>query len=247
MAISGDLYNFKPMSAFPAWYFDESKMAGVDFEDTSQVEVYDRNQTVSSSEKEQALVDRLGITAQHTVIDLGAGTGNFAIQAARTGASVHAVDISQAMLDYAQNKAQKSGATSIKFHRAGFLSYEHQGKLADFVIIKNALHILPDFWKMAALLKMAAMLKPNGTLYLRDAIFSFPPASYESAIDKWIQDVAKPEGEGWTAQDFEMHVREEHSTFGWIIEGMLARAGFEIAEVNYSAPTYAEYLCMKAG
>ena len=81
------------MVSFPAWYFDESNMAGVDFEDAAQVEAYDRNQTASTLDKEQALVARLGIAAEHSVIDLGAGTGNFALQASLTGASVHAVDI----------------------------------------------------------------------------------------------------------------------------------------------------------
>lgn len=69
-----------------SWYFDESTMSGVDFEDANQVEVYDRNQTSSTPEKEEALVSRLGIGAGHTVIDLGAGTGTFAIQAALAGA-----------------------------------------------------------------------------------------------------------------------------------------------------------------
>lgn len=239
-------YCAKPMSSFPAWYFDESKMAGVDFNDVGKVELYDRNQTVSTPDKEQALVTRLGISAEHTVIDLGAGTGNFAIQASLTGASVHAVDISPTMLAYAQNKAQKSGATKIEFHQAGFLSYIHQDKLADFVVTKNALHILPDFWKMTAFLKIAAMLRVKGVFYLRDVVFSFPPADYEASINEWIKQVAKPEGEGWTVKDFEMHVREEHSTYGWIIEGMLTRAGFEIVEANYNSPTYAEYLCIKA-
>lgn len=227
-----------------SWYFDESKMAGVDFKDAAQVEAYDRNQTSSTPEKEQALVARLGILPGQTVIDLGAGTGTFAIQAAMAGASVHAVDVSQAMLTYAERKAQKVGTDAVKFHRAGFLTYEHQGNLADVVITKNALHILPDFWKMAAFLKITALLKPKGKFYLRDAIFSFPPAEYKTAIDEWIEQVAKPEGQGWTAKDFEMHVREEHSTFAWIIEAMLTRSGFEIVEVNYQSPTYAEYLCI---
>jgi putative AdoMet-dependent methyltransferase len=234
------------MLTFPGWYFDESHMAGVDFEDAAQVEVYDRYQTASTPEKEQALVTRLGISANQTVIDLGAGTGNFAIQAALTGASVHAIDISKAMLSYAQSKAQKAGIATIEFHQAGFLSYQHQDQLVDFVVTKNALHILPDFWKMTAFLRIAAMLKVNGVFYLRDAIFSFPPADYEASINDWIRQVAKPAGEGWTAQDFEMHVREEHSTYGWIIEGMLTRAGFKILEANYNTPTYAEYLCLKA-
>lgn len=239
-------YSAKPMTSFPAWYFDESKIAGIDFQDAAQVEVYDRNQTASTPEKEQALVTRLGITAEHSVIDLGAGTGNFAIQASLTAASVHAVDISKMMLTYAQSKAQKAGATNIKFHQAGFLSYKHQDKLADFVVTKNALHILPDFWKMTAFLRIAAMLRLKGIFYLRDAVFSFSPADYEASIDEWIKQVAKPEGEGWTARDFEMHVREEHSTYGWIIEGMLTRAGFDIVEANYNTATYAEYLCIKA-
>lgn len=230
-----------------AWYFDEFKMAGVDFEDAAQVKAYDLNQTVSTPEKEQALVTRLEILPGQTVIDLGAGTGTFAIQAALAGASVHAVDISQAMLTYAQSKAQKAGANTVKFHRAGFLTYEHQDSLADFVITKNALHILPDFWKMAAFLKIVALLKPKGKFYLRDVIFSFPPAEYKPAIDTWIGQVAKPEGQGWTAKDFEMHVRDEHSTFNWIIEAMLNRSGFDIVDANYQSPTYAEYLCINAG
>lgn len=234
------------MANFPAWYFDESQMAGVDFEDAAQVEAFDLKQPSSTPEKEQALVLRLGISSGHTIIDLGAGTGTFAIQAAITGASAHAIDISQAMLTYAQSKAQKAGVTSIQFHQAGFLTYEHNGNSADFVVTKAALHILPDFWKMVAFLRIASMLKPGGIFYLRDAIFSFPPVKYETAVNAWIERAAKPEGEGWTAKDYEMHVREEHSTFAWIIEGMLKQAGFNIVEVNYLSPVTAEYLCKNA-
>jgi ubiquinone/menaquinone biosynthesis C-methylase UbiE len=150
------------------------------------------------------------------------------------------------MLTYAQSKAQQAGATKIQFHQAGFLTYEHRDNLAEFVITKNALHILPDFCKMIAFLRMAVLLKPRGILYLRDVIFSFSPADYEFSINKWIKQVAKPEGEGWTAKDFEMHVREEHSTFAWAIEEMLMRAGFDITKANYHTSTYAEYLCVKA-
>ncbi|WP_210404161.1 hypothetical protein [Chroococcidiopsis sp. TS-821] len=89
------------------------------------------------------------------------------------------------------------------------------------------------------------MLKPKGIFYLRDTIFSFPPAEYEASINEWIQRVAT-EGEWWIAKDFEMHVREEHSTYAWIIEEMLTKAGFEIVEASYNTPTYAEYLCFKS-
>ncbi|WP_290878702.1 hypothetical protein [Fischerella sp.] len=42
------------MASFSAWYFDESKMAGIDFEDIAQVEAFDRRQASSTPEKEQA-------------------------------------------------------------------------------------------------------------------------------------------------------------------------------------------------
>lgn len=109
------------MNTFPAWYYDEFKQAGVDFEDVAQVEAYDRNQTSSNAEAEQALVAQLGNSSDHTVIDLGAGTGNFAIQASLAGAHVHAVDISRTMLAYAQNKANRFGATNIEFPERWFL------------------------------------------------------------------------------------------------------------------------------
>lgn len=233
------------MNTFPAWYKDEFQQVGVDFFDVAQVEAYDRNQTSSTVEVEQALVAQLGISSGHTVIELGAGTGTFAIQASLAGAYVHAVDVSQVMLAYARNKAHRVGATNIEFHHAGFLTYEHKATPADFVVTKSALHILPDFWKMIAFLRMAAMLKVGGVLYLRDVIFSFSPAEYQTRINAWIERVAKPEGEGWTARDFSMHVREEHSTFGWIIEGMLTRAGFTIKEADYLATEYARYTCRK--
>lgn len=235
------------MTRLPGWFYNELQQIGVDFEDTAQVEVFDRNQTSSTVEAERSLIDHLGISKGHIVIDLGAGTGTFAIQAALAGAYVYAVDVSSVMLDYARQKADNANATNIEFHHSGFLTYEHRGEPVDFIVTKSALHHLPDFWKMTACLRMASMLKDRGILYLRDAVFSFNPAEYQSHIDAWIERVAKPAGEGFTRLDFEMHVREEYSTFGWIIEGMLQRAGFEIVEADYFAAEYAQYVCQKIG
>jgi ubiquinone/menaquinone biosynthesis C-methylase UbiE len=233
------------MSIIPAWFYDELKQIGTDFEDSSQVAAFDRNQKSSTPEAEQALVKRLGISKGHTLIDFGAGTGTFAIQAALAGARVYAVDVSKAMLAYAQQKANDANAIAIEFHHSGFLTYEHKSDRVDFIVTKSALHHLPDFWKMVALLRMSAILKDGGILYLRDVIFSFDPVDYQSSINDWIERVAKPSGEGFTRQDFETHIREEHSTFGWIIEGMLKQAGFVIEEADYFAPETAQYFCRK--
>jgi len=58
------------MALFPTWYFDESKMAGVSFEDAAEVEAYDRNQT-SVHQKRAGFSHSPGISSGHTVIDLG--------------------------------------------------------------------------------------------------------------------------------------------------------------------------------
>jgi putative AdoMet-dependent methyltransferase len=99
---------------------------------------------------------------------------------------------------------------------------------------------------MVTFSRIASMLKPGGWFYLQDVVFSFPPTEHEAEIQAWIDRVAKPEGQGWTRQDYEMHVREEHSTFAWIIEGMLEQSGFRILEVNYLSAVLAEYLCETA-
>jgi ubiquinone/menaquinone biosynthesis C-methylase UbiE len=238
-------YGLKRMSVLPRWFYNEFQQRGVDFEDTAQVAVFDRNMRSSNVQAEQALVERLGISAGHTVIDIGAGTGTFAIQACKAGAFVYAVDVSSSMLAYAQSKACSAEADTIQFHHAGFLTYEHRGELADLVVTKAALHHLPDFWKMVGLLRIASMLKEGGIFYLEDAVYSFDPKEYRSHLEAWIEQAGKPVGEGFTVSDYEMHIREEYSTFGWILEGLLTRAGFEIEQANYRTPEYTQYVCRK--
>jgi hypothetical protein len=41
-------------------------------------------------------------------------------------------------------------------------------------------------------------------------------------------------------------VRDEHSTFGWILEGMLERAGFAVEEARYDgSKIFADYVAIK--
>ena len=38
----------------------------------------------------------------------------------------------------------------------------------------------------------------------------------------------------WTRADVEEHVRDEHSTFTWLLEPMLKRSGFDILDAQHS-------------
>lgn len=131
---------------------------------------------------------------------------------------------------------------------AGFLTYEHVGEPPDVVYSRNALHHLPDAWKAVALRRMAGLLREDGTLRLRDLVFSFPSADAEAGIRRWIDATASDDpAVGWTRAELETHVRDEHSTFTWLLEPMLADAGFEIVVSAY-APigAYADYTCLRS-
>ncbi len=47
----------------------------------------------------------------------------------------------------------------------------------------------------------------------------------------------------WDRADIEEHVRDEHSTYTWLLETMLERAGFEIEAAEYSPDGFfADYI-----
>lgn len=117
---------------------------------------------------------------------------------------------------------------------------------ADVVYSRNALHHLPDFWKALALERIAALLRPGGLLRLRDFFFSCDPSDVGDVVEAWLgQAAARPEV-GWTRAELETHLREEYSTFCWLLEPMLERAGFAIRAIEYhAAKVYTTYTCEK--
>jgi len=228
----------------PEWYYDDVRQLGTDFTNAEQVTAYDRNQARDPA-ADRALAASLRIGPDHTLLDLGCGTGQFAREAAKLAREVIAVDVSPVMLDFARDRAGEEKLDNIRFIHAGFLSYEHGGPPVDVVVTKSAFHHLPDFWKAVALSRMHGWLKPGGLLFLQDVVFSFPDPDYRRGIEDWIARMASPPGEGFTASDFATHVREEHSTFRWILEGLIERAGFRIIACKSADEAYAEFRCLR--
>jgi hypothetical protein len=91
------------------------------------------------------------------------------------------------------------------------------------------------------------MLQPGGIFRLSDVVYSFEPAEAERRIEAWITETMAGDVDGgWTRAELAEHVRDEHSTFTWLLEPMIARAGFEIIDADYSASGMdARYLCRK--
>jgi len=230
------------------WIYNETKLCGVDYADAAQAENYDgQHGKFRNYEKEFLdLLDYLSLdsTADKTLVDLGCGTGALALYACGSFKKVYAVDVSDAMIKLARGKAEEKNIGNIEFITSGFLTYSHKSGPVDVVLTKAAFHHLPDFWKQVALLRINSMLKKGGYFYLHDVVFHFRPVEYASRIEAWISGFEKAAGKQFRAE-VETHIRDEFSTFSWIIEGMLARAGFEIIKSGSPDGFISEYLCRK--
>jgi SAM-dependent methyltransferase len=229
----------------PTWFLDESAHAGPEHLDPAYVRGYDRKAAFDPVPDVEHLAD-LGLLEGGTVVDLGCGTGTFALTAAQRCRRVVAVDVSPVMLAAVKADIERTGTGNIEPVLAGFLTYDHQGEPADVVYTRNALHRLPDLWKAVALSRVAAMLRPGGVLYLRDLVFSFDPDQLERYIEPWLANAVEHPEDGWTREEYEVHLRQEHSTFAWLLEPMLERAGFDIRQAAHrESRIYAQYLCVR--
>jgi len=220
------------------WWFDEVVHAGVEHLDSEYVAGFDGKSPTDWSARVEAL-SRLGVGAGSTVVDVGAGTGTFALAVRPYVGRVIAVDTSPAMVALMRERG-------IEAVEGGFLTYDHAGPQVDLVHSRNALHHLPDFWKVVALDRIAQILKPGGALVLDDIVYTFAPAEAADVIEQWLEAAPFDPARGWTADELAEHVRTEHSTFAWLLEPILDRTGFDVADRSYSENgVYASYICRR--
>ncbi|MEW5956778.1 MAG: class I SAM-dependent methyltransferase [Chloroflexota bacterium] len=235
------------MKVKPDWFYDELKHAGVDYSDPTQVAVYDnRHQKFRDYQKgAEAIIDALKIGPEHTVIDMGVGTGAFSLYAAPHCQTIYAVDVSPVMLEFTRQKAEKAGLTNIVFCPGGLLTYEHRAPAVDAIVSVAVLHHLPDFWKLVGLRRLIQMMKPGGRLFLFDLVFPIEMTDYETQFEKLVSSMTGVVGLDFAAE-IETHLRDEYSTYDRVMEEFLVRAGFRIDQANYADGFKATYLCTRA-
>ena len=217
----------------PGWLLDEVANAGRENLDADHVARYDAKEDAGAA-GEVFLLEQLGLGRQSTVVDLGAGTGQFAVGVASACGRVIAVDVSSVMLEQLQAKVGAAHLSNVEVVQAGFLTYEHRGDPADFVYSRFALHHLPDFWKAVALQRVHRVVRRGGVLRLWDVVYDFGPAEAPDRVEAWCATGRGDVETGWSRAELEEHVRDEHSTFAWLLEPMIERSGFQIEEAVYS-------------
>jgi ubiquinone/menaquinone biosynthesis C-methylase UbiE len=236
----------RPARATPTWFVDELSHAGRENLDPAHVERYDGKEDASAA-AEVALLEQLGLTGESLVVEFGAGTGQFSVAAAPACARLIAVDVSPVMLRRLEDKVTALGLSNVDVVQAGFLTYEHDGAPPDLVYSRFALHHLPDFWKAMALDRLRRLIRHGGVLRIWDVVYDFAPSEAEARIEAWCATGGDAvEGE-WSRAELEEHVRDEHSTFSWLLEPMMRRSGFEILDAEHSSDgVFAKYVLRAA-
>jgi ubiquinone/menaquinone biosynthesis C-methylase UbiE len=226
----------------PGWLLDETASAGRENLDASHVSRYDAKMDAGAAD-EIEILKKLGLSRESVVIDIGSGTGQFVVAVASACGRVVALDVSPVMLNVLRAKIKGNQLRNVEVIRAGFLTYQHDGDPVDFVYSRYALHHLPDFWKAIALQHCHRLLRRGGVLRLSDVVYNFTAAEAEARIEAWCATGGSEVEGAWSRAELEEHVRDEYSTFSWLLEPMIERSGFEIEKADYSADgIFAKYV-----
>lgn len=201
------------------WKYYESDHPGMDFDAAAASYDLSMQKFRNIQEEIEEILSYLDLRPSQCLLEVGTGSGEFALAAAHHCARVYAIDISGGMLKFARNKAQERGISNVSFLFGGFLTYCHKNEPLDAIVSQISLHHLPDFWKQIALLNLASMLRQGGKLCLRDVVYSFDPGDYEKQIEDFIARTEEKAGPGF-AQRMTSHINKEFSTMDWIMRGL---------------------------
>ena len=229
------------MNEQPAWQWNEIQQVGTDYSDVAEVERYEQRmgEFRNLPAEDAAILATLGLPQGSHILEIGTGSGHFARAAAQAGYRVTALDVSPAMLQYAEDRAKSENLTGIGFHHAGFLTFTGASATFDAAVSVAVLHHLPDLWKSIALQNIHRVLKPGGKFLLCDVVFSSKDRDPSPQFTAFIHAVPAGMREATIG-----HIAKEYSTLDWIMEGLLERAGFQIERmVNTHAPLI-QYQCI---
>jgi SAM-dependent methyltransferase len=107
-------------------------------------------------------VERLGLGPTSRVLDLPCGSGASALAAARLGASVLAVDLSEGLLELAGAKAGRAGLANLELKRADMRATGLADESFDAVVSVHGVFFVPD--RVGLMRELWRLVAPGGVL-----------------------------------------------------------------------------------
>src|SRR5438094_3698819 len=121
----------------------------------------------------QALVQKLGITKDLKVLDLGCGDGTTALPAAKLGADVLGIDIAPNLVEAGNRRAAEQGLTNLKFQEGDASNLEQvPDKSFDLVVSIFCAMFAPKPFEVAK--EMARVTRPGGRIVMGNWIPNDP-------------------------------------------------------------------------
>ncbi len=111
---------------------------------------------------------RMGLLEGGRVLDVGCGSGRFAVKLARAAPDVDvvALDLSRPMLQLAERNALQAGVTNLRFVRGDAEELPFADGEFRLVVSYHMLHHLPE--PVPMLREMWRVTRPGGTVFVRD-------------------------------------------------------------------------------
>ena len=136
----------------------------------------------------QTAFNKLELKSKDVLLDIGAGTGIWAIKAAKQCQVVLGIDISKKSLLRASENAKKEKINNVIF---SFGSFEEPCKILDLhlypinkILVLYSFHHLPDELKKEALITISKFLKRPGRIVIGDMMFFDNPNKYKDKFDE---------------------------------------------------------------
>jgi ubiquinone/menaquinone biosynthesis C-methylase UbiE len=128
-------------------------------------------------------VERLALTPDGNVLDVGCGTGASALPAAQVvgpNGFVIGVDLSARLLDRARDKAKAHGWSNVEFRCADMTSLGYADGRFDAVVSVFSIFFVPDMKGLVR--ELWRMVRPDGKL----AVVTWGPRIFEPAYSRWL-------------------------------------------------------------
>lgn len=131
------------------------------------------------------LFDQAGVQPQHRVLDIGCGTGTFAVALKRwlPNADIVGLDPDPKALARSHRKADRAGV-SIRFDQGFANALPYPDASFDRVFSSLMFHHLPHDAKLPTLHEVRRVLKPGGSLHLLD--FEQEGAHSHNPLARWL-------------------------------------------------------------